>query len=103
MIGRTMVRWRVGIGYFPFFFEVRGLVRAPVVDFFAAFLGAVFLATAFALGAAALAAVFVPALALVARDGAECFASASSFSAIGVIDSPIAPDSINTTSDHRRW
>src|SRR5215467_8405589 len=95
-----MVRWTVGIGYFPFFFEVRDLVRAPV-DFFAAFAGD-FFAAAFALGAA-FAAFFAGDFAFVAREGAECLASAASRSASGVSGWPIASDSISTTSDQSRW
>src|SRR5690348_5270040 len=103
-----MVRWIVGMDYFPFFLEPRDEARARVV-FLAVFLAAVFLAAVFALGAAVLAAALaalagaLAVLALLARDGALCLASASSRSAIGVRVSPIAPDSINTASDHNRW
>jgi hypothetical protein len=78
-----MVRWTVGIDYFPFFFEVRDFERASA-DFFAALAGD-FFAAALAFGARAAFAAFVAGdFDFVARDGAECLAPASSRSAIGV-------------------
>src|SRR5689334_3961723 len=99
-----MVRWSVGIDYFPFFladfFAADFLSAVFLAEVFfaalAAFLAGAFLAAFFAAGAAAFV-VFFAATFLVVRDGRSAIRS----SAIGSSDCPSAPDSINTTSDQR--
>src|SRR6185503_15622034 len=107
-----MVRCRVGIGYFLFF--ALGDGRWALGDFFfaAAFFAGAFFADAFFAGAF-FAAAFAPCFAGVDFFAADAFlagvfagarfgATASAFSfASGCMPSPIADDSINTTSDHR--
>src|SRR5262245_95228 len=106
MRGRTMVRWMVGIGYFPFFLGA---------DLAAGFFAALFLAAGFASAfASALAGFAVFFLAGAASTSFDAFfagrlaadsrlAPASSRSAIGVSVCPMAPASISTASDHRMW
>src|SRR4051812_37324301 len=102
-IGRTMVRWIVGMDYFPFFdfFEVEallldafglaGLFFALALVFASAFGFDVFFAAALGGLASALAAVF-----FVAAFTSADSSTTSSFS-------PSASASMRTTSDHRMW
>src|SRR5690349_20705393 len=76
----------VGMAYFPFFLAAGAFFAAAFLA--GAFFAAVFFAAGFA---GADAAAF-----------RRCFGAAS-VSFIGVIASPIAPDSMSTTSDHRMW
>src|ERR1051326_4973142 len=99
MSGLTVVAWRVGIAYFPFF----------LVDFDADFLAAVFfaagrLAPAF-FAAPRVAAFFAPAFdaALRVPRAADAVGRGALGSSpdVGSSGAPSAPDSINTTSDQR--
>src|SRR4029079_408733 len=102
MIGRTMVRWRVGMVYFfPFF--LADFAADFFAAFFAAFLAGAFLAAFFA--AVFFGAAFFATGAPFAGVGALRFgfSAAGSRSAIGSSALPRALDSISTTSDHRMW
>src|SRR5690242_9150931 len=93
-----MVRWRVGIDYFPFFLAADFFAAGAffAADFLAAFFAGVFFAAAF-FAAGAFAAVFAAVFA-----GRDSNVSTFSF-ASGSRPLPSAADSIRTTSDHRMW
>src|SRR5689334_18410656 len=105
-----MVRWRVGIDYFPFFFLV-GLAADFAPLFALAFFAGAFafaVALAFFAGAFSAFAVFLAAAFVVGAASTFTFFDvfsrfgASSFSATGASVWPIAVASINTTSDQSR-
>src|SRR5262245_41125302 len=108
MSGRTMVRWRVGIGYFPFF--LAGFAADFFADFAPLFAGAFALAEAlvafFAGAFSAFGAAFFTAFLAGAASTFTFFdffsRVATSVSATGASVWPIAPASMSTTSDQSK-